>query len=53
MFKLLGGDLINMTTSPEAPLAKEAGLLYATVAAVTDYDSWRTEGEEVTVEAVF
>jgi len=52
MFKLLGGDLINMTTSPEAPLAKEAGLLYATVAAVTDYDSWRTEGEEVTVEAV-
>lgn len=52
MFKLLGGDLINMTTSPEAPLAKEAGLLYATVASVTDYDSWRTEGEEVTVEAV-
>jgi len=52
MFRLLGADLINMTTSPEASLAKEAGLCYATIATVTDYDSWRTEGEKVTVKMV-
>lgn len=52
MFRLLGADLINMTTSPEAALAKEAGLCYATIATVTDYDSWRTEGEEVNVQMV-
>lgn len=52
MFRLLGADLINMTTSTEAALAKEAGLCYATIATVTDYDSWRTEGEDVNVQMV-
>ena len=52
MFRVLGADLINMTTCPEAALAKEAGLCYATIATVTDYDSWRAEGEVVTVEMI-
>jgi len=52
MFGLLGGDVIGMTTSPEACLARELGLSYASIATVTDYDSWR-EGDHVTVEKVF
>jgi 5'-methylthioadenosine phosphorylase len=34
-----GWDVVNMTQSPEAPLARELGLCYATVALVTDYDT--------------
>lgn len=37
MFKLLGGDLVGMTSVPEVVLAREAGLCYATVAMVTNY----------------
>lgn len=37
MYKLLGGDLVGMTSVPEVCLAKEAGLCYATVAAVTNF----------------
>lgn len=33
-------DVVNMTTVPEAPLAREAGLCYASIALVTDFDSW-------------
>jgi len=52
MFRLLGADLINMTTSPEVTLAKEAGLSYVTIATVTDYDSWRIGEEDVSVSAI-
>ena len=52
MFRTLGADLINMTTSPEAPLAREAGLSYATIATVTDYDSWRVGEEDVSAAKV-
>lgn len=41
MYRLLGGDIVNMTAIPEIPLAKEAGLLYASIAMVTDYDCWK------------
>jgi 5'-methylthioadenosine phosphorylase len=51
MFQMLGANLINMTTSPEATLAREAGIPYATIATVTDFDSWR-EGEDVAVEMI-
>jgi 5'-methylthioadenosine phosphorylase len=37
MFRLLGGDLVGMTSVPEVVLAREAGLCYATVAMVTNY----------------
>lgn len=40
-----GADVIGMTNMPEAKLAREAELDYATVAMVTDYDSWRPQGE--------
>jgi len=45
-------DVIGMTNMPEAKLAREAELCYATVAMVTDYDSWHPGHEEVTVDAI-
>lgn len=52
MFRLLGADIINMSTVPEVSLAKEAGLEYATVAMSTDYDCWKENEEPVTFEMV-
>ncbi len=46
-----GYSLIGMTVVPEAKLAREAELCYATVALVTDYDCWK-DGEEVTNQVV-
>ena len=46
MFRSWGGDLINMTTVPEVVLAREAGLSYASIAMVTDYDCWRDSSED-------
>merc|ERR1712226_1036254 len=51
MFRLWGGDVINMTTVPEVVLAKEAGLSYAAIALPTDWDCWK-EGQVVDVESV-
>jgi len=45
-------DVIGMTNMPEAKLAREAELPYASVAMVTDYDSWRDSGETVDVPAI-
>ena len=45
-------DVIGMTNMPEAKLAREAELPYATVAMVTDFDCWHPEHESVTVESV-
>lgn len=45
-------SIIGMTAMPEATLAREAEIPYATLAFVTDYDCWREESEPVTVEAV-
>ena len=47
-----GVDVIGMTNMPEAKLAREAELCYATLALVTDYDVWHDGHEAVTVEAV-
>lgn len=52
MFRLLGGDIINMSTVPEAVLAREAGLCYAVTAMSTDYDSWHHSEEPVTWEMI-
>lgn len=52
MFQLWGGDIINMTAVPEVVLANEAGLCYAAIAMVTDYDCWRDDHEPVSVESV-
>ena len=45
-------DVIGMTNMPEAKLAREAELCYATVALVTDYDCWHETEEAVTVDAI-
>ncbi|MBL79133.1 MAG: S-methyl-5'-thioadenosine phosphorylase [Nitrosomonadaceae bacterium] len=45
-------DVIGMTNMPEAKLAREAELCYATVAMVTDYDCWHPRHDDVTVEAI-
>lgn len=45
-------SVIGMTNMPEAKLAREAELCYATVAMVTDYDCWHPEHDHVTVDAV-
>jgi 5'-methylthioadenosine phosphorylase len=47
-----GVDVIGMTNMPEAKLAREAELCYATLALVTDYDVWHDSHDAVTVEAV-
>lgn len=52
VFRAWGMDIIGMTASPEAFLAREAGLCYATMAHVTDYDVWHTGEDTVTVEMV-
>lgn len=51
-FRQLGMDIIGMTTTPEAFLAREAEISYACMAHVTDYDVWHETEEAVTVEAV-
>ncbi len=45
-------DIIGMTALPEAKLAREAEICYATIGMVTDYDVWHTSHESVTVEMV-
>ncbi len=45
-------DVIGMTNMPEAKLAREAELCYATVAMVTDYDCWHPDHDDVTVEMI-
>jgi 5'-methylthioadenosine phosphorylase len=52
LYRAWGCDVIGMTNMPEAKLAREAELPYASVAMVTDYDCWREETEAVTVANV-
>ncbi|MDD5306294.1 MAG: S-methyl-5'-thioadenosine phosphorylase [Deltaproteobacteria bacterium] len=52
MHRAMGVTVIGMTNMPEAKLAREAELCYATVALATDYDCWHETEEDVTVEAV-
>jgi len=52
LYRAWGCDVIGMTNMPEAKLAREAELCYATVAMVTDYDCWHADHENVSVEAV-
>src|SRR5881275_74210 len=47
-----GFDVIGMTNLPEAKLAREAEIAFATVAMVTDYDSWKVEEEPVSADIV-
>jgi 5'-methylthioadenosine phosphorylase len=51
-YRGLGYDVIGMTNMPEAKLAREAEITYATIAMVTDYDCWHPEHDAVDVAAV-
>jgi 5'-methylthioadenosine phosphorylase len=52
LYRAWGCDVIGMTNMPEAKLAREAEMCYATVAMVTDYDCWHPDHDYVTVDAV-
>ncbi len=52
LYRSWGCDVIGMTNMPEAKLAREAEICYATVAMVTDYDCWHDEHDHVTVDQV-
>jgi len=52
VFRQWGARVIGMTNLPEARLAREAEICYATMALVTDYDCWKVDEEAVTVDAV-
>lgn len=52
VFRSWGVDVIGMTNLPEARLAREAEICYATVALATDYDCWYEGHDDVSVEAV-
>ena len=52
LYQSWGADLIGMTAMPEAKLAREAEIAYATLAMVTDYDSWHPGHDVVDVETV-
>ena len=52
LYRSWGASVIGMTNMPEARLAREAEMSYATIALVTDYDCWHEEEAAVSVEAV-
>src|SRR5450830_1931134 len=52
LYRSWGCDVIGMTNMPEAKLAREAEICYATVAMVTDYDCWHPHHDDVSVNAI-
>ncbi len=52
IYRQWGCDVIGMTSLPEAKLAREAELCYATVAMVTDWDCWHPEHGSVTIPEI-
>lgn len=52
MFRLWGADVINMSIAPEAALANEIKIPYATIAMSTDYDCWKEDEAPVTWQAI-
>ncbi len=52
LYRQWGADVIGMTGMPEAKLAREAELCYASLAMVTDYDCWHPDHDAVDVAAV-
>lgn len=52
MYRAWGCDVIGMTNMPEAKLAREAEICYASVAMITDYDSWHPDHGAVDIQAI-
>ncbi|MGI9340471.1 MAG: S-methyl-5'-thioadenosine phosphorylase, partial [Psychrobacter sp.] len=49
-YRQMNADIIGMTNMPEAKLAREASMAYATLALVTDFDSWHPSEEDVSAD---
>jgi 5'-methylthioadenosine phosphorylase len=52
MYRSWGGGVIGMTAIPESKLAREAEMCYALLALSTDYDCWKEDEEDVTIEMI-
>jgi 5'-methylthioadenosine phosphorylase len=52
LYRIWGADVVGMTAMPEAKLAREAELSYATIAMVTDFDCWHPDHDAVSVTSV-
>ncbi len=52
LYRSWGADIIGMTALPEAKLVREAGICYATLACVTDYDTWHPDHATVTADLI-
>jgi 5'-methylthioadenosine phosphorylase len=52
LYKAWGADVLGMTVLPEAKLAREAEICYASIACITDYDSWHESKESVSVATI-
>lgn len=52
LYRSWGGGVIGMTAIPEAKLAREAEICYSMIAVTTDYDCWKEEGDDVTIDMV-
>tara|TARA_Y100000590_G_scaffold346139_1_gene396309 strand:+ start:73116 stop:73874 length:759 start_codon:yes stop_codon:yes gene_type:complete len=53
MFRSWGCDIINMSTVPEITLSRELNMKYQSIAMSTDYDCWRENEEDVTMEMIY
>jgi len=52
LYRSWDADIVGMTLSPEARLAREAEICYAGIASVTDYDSWQDQAEPLSVDVI-
>ncbi|MDH5695258.1 MAG: S-methyl-5'-thioadenosine phosphorylase [Dehalococcoidia bacterium] len=52
LYRSWGADVVGMTALPEAKLAREAEICYASIAGVTDYDSWQEKSQPFTVDII-
>ena len=52
MFRILGGDVVNFTITPEAILANEIGIPYVTISVCTDYDCWKVDENAVSWDSL-
>lgn len=52
LYRSWGCDVIGMTNMPEAKMAREAEICYASIAMITDYDCWHPDHDHVTVDAI-
>lgn len=52
LYRSWGADIIGMTVLPEAKLAREAEICYASIGCVTDYDSWMERSEPITIDVI-